>query len=25
LDFAKAGKLTFPVPVLSVTAAGPPR
>ena len=25
LDFAKAGKLTFPVPVLAVTAAGPPR
>lgn len=25
LDFATAGKLTFPVPVLGVTAAGPPR
>lgn len=25
LDFARAGKLTFPVPVLGVTAAGPPR
>ena len=24
LDFAKAGKLTFPVPVLGVTANGPP-
>lgn len=25
LDFAKAGTLTFPVPVVSVTASGPPR
>lgn len=25
LNFARAGKLTFPVPVLSVTANGPPR
>lgn len=25
LDFARAGKLTFPVRVLGVTAAGPPR
>ncbi len=25
LDFAKAGKLTFPVPVMNVTASGPPR